>query len=183
VKANEFSNLKQGSCSAHVDPVQFYGASKITLDGNYIHDTSTGLMSPDGNGSPFTLINNVFVGNGGYAWAVVDGGGSGDTIRNNTFAGGWTVEVGRSNSGQNSTNETITDNVITGGVQILSPQPSSGATQDYNMIPGGGSGTHTISGSPTFVGGSNPTSWGGYRLAPGSVGTGKASDGTDIGIG
>jgi hypothetical protein len=39
-----------------------------------------------------------------------------------------------------------------------------------------------ISGSPTFTGGSNPTTWGGFQLAAGSLGENRATDGTDIGV-
>ena len=37
-------------------------------------------------------------------------------------------------------------------------------------------------GSPTYVGGSSPTTWSGYALASTSLGHLKASNGTDIGI-
>ncbi|WP_027005891.1 right-handed parallel beta-helix repeat-containing protein [Conexibacter woesei] len=180
IQGNEFSNLTQGSCSQHVDPIQFYGAANVTVDSNYFHDTSTGIMSPDGNGSPFTITNNVMVGtSGGYPWAIVDGGGKNDVISHNTIIGGWVVEVGQANGGQNSTNETVKDNVFTNGVSVLSPQSSSGVLQDYNL---NGSGSHSLSGTPTYSGGSKPTTYAGYKLASGSIGAGKASDGKNLGI-
>ena len=73
IEGNEFVGIVQGSCSAHVDPIQLYGGQATVVD-NYFHGNSTGIMSPDGNGSPLTVTNNVFVGTG-YAWAIVDGGG------------------------------------------------------------------------------------------------------------
>lgn len=180
IQGNEFSNLTQGSCSQHVDPIQFYGASNVTVDSNYFHDTSTGIMSPDGNGSPFTITNNVFVGtSGGYPWAIVDGGGKNDVISHNTIVGGWVVEVGQANGGQSASNETVKDNIFTNGVSILSPQPASSVLQDYNL---NGSGSHSLSGTPTYSGGSKPTTYAGYKLASGSVGAGKASDGKNMGI-
>ena len=37
-------------------------------------------------------------------------------------------------------------------------------------------------GTPQFVGGAHPTSYAGFKLAPGSPGKGRASDGLDLGI-
>ena len=61
---------------------------------------------------------------------------------------------------------------------------SSGAnwgTQDHNLN-SGLSGPGDITGIPVWTGGSKPTSYGGYHLAPGSPGKSAASDGTDVGI-
>ena len=55
-----FENMKEGSCAAHVHPIQFYGAQGTTVTGDYFHGNSDGIMSPDGNGSPMTVTNNVF---------------------------------------------------------------------------------------------------------------------------
>jgi hypothetical protein len=163
---NEFSGLKQGSCAAHVDPIQLYGAANVTVTGNYFHDNSTGIMSPDGNGSPVTVTDNVMVGDGGYPWAVVSGGGTNDRFRHNTIVG-WTLEIGQSNAKRNATGQVVADSIAT--VTILSPQPASGVTQTNNQETG------------AYVGGTKPTSYAGYRLVAGSTGAGKASDGTDIG--
>jgi hypothetical protein len=180
IEDNEFTGLTQGSCAAHVDPIQFYGADHVTVDGNFFHDNSTGIMTPDANGSPFTITNNVFVGNGGYPWAIVNGGGSDDLISHNTLVGGWTVEIGPSNSGETASNERVLDNVLSDGLTILAPQSTSGIIEDYNL---GGDGLHSFSGSPLFVGGSHPTTYAGYRLAAGSSGIGRASNGSNVGIG
>jgi hypothetical protein len=157
VQGNEFSNLHQGACAAHVDPIQFYGASNVTIDSNYFHDTSTGIMTPDGNGSPFTITRNVFVSSGDYPWAIVDGGGRNDVIDHNTIVG-WTVEVGQANGGQNASNETVSNNVLP-GITILSPQPASGVNDTGNFT-----------GTPTFVGGDHPTTYGGYKATNTSAG-------------
>jgi hypothetical protein len=128
---NEFDNIKEGSCSEHADPIQFYGASNITLRDNYFHNNSTGIMDGDGNGSPMTLTNNVFVTDGEYPDQVVIGGGSGDVIDHNVFAGGARIRVGKVNVGF-STNETITNNVIEGGVWYSEGQSASGFTVSNN---------------------------------------------------
>lgn len=179
IQGNEFEDIEQGTCAAHTDPIQFYGASDITVDSNYFHDNSTGLMSPDGSGSPFTWTNNVMVGQtGGYAWAIVDGGGAGDVIRHNTLTGGWRISVTPSSGNVDPDDVTVTDNVMADDV-YLSTAPPSEVTRDYNLIPGGGTGAHTISGSPTFVGGSGRCA---YALTSGSDGHGDASDTLDIGV-
>ena len=182
---NEFVGIKQSGCGAvHCDPIQFYGARKTTVTGNYFHGNSTGIMSPDCNGTQLTLTNNVFVTDGEYADQVVQGGSSGDVFSHNTFAGGARIWLGNPNScsgGLNSSG-TITDNIVTGGIRLTNGQTLSGFNVGYNLIPGGGTGTGTISGSPTYVGGSSPATFAGYALASNSLGRGAASDGKDIGI-
>jgi hypothetical protein len=73
-------------------------------------------------------------------------------------------------------------------------------TFDYNLHPSGtaieefgvnytlaqwqsyyGGSSSSRTGSPTFVGGANPSTVDGYRLIAGSAGVGIASDGTDLG--
>jgi hypothetical protein len=57
------------------------------------------------------------------------------------------------------------------------------ASEDHNLVTdGGGTGAHDLTGTPGFAGGATPTTWAGFRLAPGSAGTLAASDGTDMGI-
>jgi hypothetical protein len=55
-----------------------------------------------------------------------------------------------------------------------------------NGCPGGvgnqGTSIGDIKGSPTWVGGTAPTSFTGFALKAGSLGIGKASDGTNMGI-
>ena len=79
-------------------------------------------------------------------------------------------------------NNLIRDNVFTDPDNGITD--SSGAnwgTQDHNLN-SGLSGSGNITGTPVWAGGSSPTSYGGYHLAPGSPGKSAASDGTDIGI-
>jgi hypothetical protein len=177
---NEFANIKEGSCTEHADPIQFYGARNTKITGSYFHNNSTGLMSGDGNGSPMTLTDNVFVTDGEYPDQVVIGGGSGDVLRHNVFANGARIRIGRVNVSA-STNETVVDNVITGGFWFSESQSTSGFSLSNNL--GSGlQGTNNVSGSPSYAGGSAPTTWAGFALASGSLGTSKASDGGNIGI-
>jgi hypothetical protein len=173
---NEFVGIIESKCGAnHCDPIQFYGAENTTITGNYFHNDSSQIESPDGNGSPMTVTNNVFV---QYANPIQIGGGEGDVINHNTIVGD--LEIGHENVGA-STNETITNNVITNGISLNGGQSESGWKVEYNLIPGGGGGTHGLSGNPSFVGGANPATWAGYALTSSSQGHLAASDGTDIG--
>jgi hypothetical protein len=173
---NEFVGIIESKCGAnHCDPIQFYGAENTTITGNYFHNDSSQIESPDGNGSPMTVTNNVFV---QYANPIQVGGGEGDVFNHNTIVGD--MEIGHENVGA-STNETITNNVITNGISLNGGQSESGWKVEYNLIPGGGGGTHGLSGNPSFVGGANPATWAGYALTSSSPGHLAASDGTDIG--
>jgi hypothetical protein len=180
---NEFVGIKQSGCgSVHCDPIQFYGASHITITGNYFHGNSTGIMTPDSYGTPMTVTNNVFVTDGEYPDQIVVGGQHNDVIDHNTFANGARIRFGNPNNTGLCSNETITNNIITGGFSLTDGQTASTFTEDYNLISGGGIGSHTINGSPTYVGGSLPTTYAGFQLTSGSLGHDAASNGTDIGI-
>ena len=71
--------------------------------------------------------------------------------------------------------------IYLGNLGGCSPGPSGSYTASNNLNCAC-SGTSNITGTPIFAGGTNPTTYAGYRLAPGSPGKGAASDGTDIGI-
>jgi hypothetical protein len=76
-------------------------------------------------------------------------------------------------------------NNITGDIVIT----SSGGTgspsyNDYNLCTGGpcaGGGPHSLTGTPTYVGGASPTTYAGFALTAGSLGHNAGSDGKDIG--
>jgi hypothetical protein len=181
---NEFVGIKESGCgSVHCDPIQFYGAVNTTVTGNYFHGNSTGIMSSSSNGTPVTVTNNVFVTDGEYPDQIVQEGGHNDVINHNTFANGARIRFCNCNGTGLSSNETVTNNILTGGISLTEGQTTGTFTIDYNMIPGGGTGSHTINGSPSYVGGSLPSTYAGFKLASGSLGTNSASDGNDIGIG
>jgi hypothetical protein len=179
---NEFTGIKQSLCGTiHCDPIQFYGADNTDVEGNYFHGNSTGVMNPDGNGSPTTYRNNVFVTDGEYPDQIVCGGCNGDTIDHNTFANGARIRMGKINTSSFSASETMTNNIISGGFNLTEGQTTGGLGIDYDLIPGGGGGGNGINGSPTYVGGSSPSSYVGYQLASTSLGKKAGSDGKDIG--
>ena len=121
---NEFTGLKQQSgFTAHVDPIQFYGERHTLVTGNYFHGNSTGIMAGDLIDDA-TIVNNVFVTDGEYPDQIVIGGGTEDAVRHNTFAGGASVRLGAVNVSP-SVGETVTDNVLTGGIRLTDGQSAS----------------------------------------------------------
>ena len=188
---NEITGVVQNS-AAHSDSIQLYGSKNTLVKGNYIHDVPTGIMSGDGTDHE-TIEDNVIVNTtlgGGYA-SVVLGPDDGSIVRHNTFDSQIRV---CSSMGANSCNApsrpsvgtVLKDNVIdqlwVNGTSV------SFAEENYNLFgsisaPSGFTrGAQDIIGQPTFVDGANPTTYGGFRLAAGSLGKGNASDGLDRGI-
>ncbi len=179
---DEFAGLKQGSCAAHVDSIQFYGATDTTVTGDYFHGNSDGIMSPDGNGSPMTVTNSVFDTDGEYPDQIVIGGGGNDVISHDTFGHGARVRIGHVNVGATASNETIVNNVLTGGLELTEGQSSSGWMMEYNLVEGEVLGAHSIKGKPVYVGGgSEPSTWAGWALTSASPGHLAAGDGGDMG--
>jgi hypothetical protein len=180
ISGNEFTNIHQSGCTAHVDPIQLYGSSHTTITGNYFHDNGDGSggMMTDSGDDDVTVTNNVFVCTCIYPDSIVVRGGDRWLIQHNTFAGGGDVRMGNS-TGPNPTNNIVRDNVFTGAGGILNLCNCNWGTHDHNLN-SDFSGTGEITGTPVFVGGG---SYAGYHLAAGSPGKGAASDGTDMGIG
>jgi hypothetical protein len=170
---NEFANILQGNSTLHIDPLQLYGARNTVITGNYFHDNSTSIMAPDG-GTNEQIINNVFAGTN-YP-SITAGSWNGALISHNVI---WdAVRVYSGNSNTPSKNVIVRDNVALN----LAISAGQASVEDYNLVPSGGAGAHDVTGTPQYVGGTKPTTYAGFKLAAGSPGIGKASDGTDIGI-
>jgi hypothetical protein len=182
---NTFTGILEGGCgSIHCDAIQFYGAVNTKITGNLFINDSDAIMSPDCNGSPMTVTNNVFVQDPSSATnEVIVAGGKGDVFDHNTFGSTHSSpRFGNPNNCGLNTNITLTDNILMGGITLTDGQSSSSFTENYSLIPGGGTGSNTISGSPTFVGGASPTTLAGFQLTSGSLGFGDGMSGTNIGI-
>jgi hypothetical protein len=180
---NEFSGVKQASCSNHVDSIQLYGSKNTHIVGNYFHDDDTIIMAPDG-GDHEVITDNVMLG-AGYVSAVQLGSQDSTAFLHNTVKN-IQVQTGSKVGGQASRNVVVQDNVFAQGASLLPSQGSgcSNCPADHNLFASGGSSTGTapLVGVPAFVGGANPAGYVGYQLAPGSPGKASASDGTDRGI-
>jgi Bacterial Ig domain/Bacterial Ig-like domain/Right handed beta helix region len=175
---NEFRGLAQVS-TAHTDAVQLYGSSHTLITGNWMHDNSTGIMAPDGSDHE-TITNNV-IETTGYPWPIVMGNAVGNTVTHNVLPGSdGTIEIDKSNGGAASSGNVITDNVIAGVTNASGGAPQ-GASVDYNLT-GKLIGAHDVKASPTYAGGSSPSSYAGYALTSTSAGATGASDGGAIGV-
>ena len=122
----------------------------------------------------------------GYPWPIVLGSDNGSVIAHNTFPDGscfWsdrcgTVRVYGGNAGTASRDTVVRDNVV-GALDVS----GSGIAEDHNLVATGTApGSADIKGSPTFQGGSSPTTYNGFLLTSTSPGKANASDGTDRGI-
>jgi hypothetical protein len=182
---NEFTGITQRNCTAHADPIQFYGGSNTTVTGNWFHDNgdgSGGCMCWGDHPDNETITNNVFASTG-YAYSIVGGDGAANwLISHNVFYEDVTMDNGHSSP--NGAGNVVRDNVFIPGAGVT--DKGSGVSYEHNLncVRHGAScpGTGNLKGRPVFVGGTKPTSYQGYRLARGSPGKGAASDGSDLGI-
>src|ERR1700754_2611212 len=175
---NEFRGLAQVS-AAHTDPLQLYGSSHTVITGNWMHDNATGIMAPDGS-SQETITNNV-IQTTGYPWPIILGAGVGDTVAHNTLPSGGDIAIDKANDGSTSSGDTVYNNIADAVVNTSGGAPQ-GTTADYNLLSGRTIGAHDVKGSPTYSGGSSPSSFAGFGLASGSAGVSKANDGRNIGV-
>ena len=120
-------------------------------------------------------------------WCIEVYSGDGDVVRHNTCVHRPSPPCGFGNpcgqisfsakSGDdNGRNLRVYDNIATS----IGVSSSTVVERHHNMLRSGASGSD-FGGTPQFVGGASPTTWEGYRLAPGSPGKGAASDGADVG--
>jgi hypothetical protein len=178
---NEFTGIQQSGCApVHADPIQLYHAVGTFVTGNYFHDNgdgSGGLESFSGDG-PATVTDNVFVCSCLYPFSIAAFGGHGWLVVHNTFVGGL-VRFQSTDSGIKPSRNIVLDNLWLGGG--LSTTTSDWGTNEHNLN-SGHPGFGNRKGTPIFVGGKNPNTYVGYRLAPRSPGKDAASDGGDMGI-
>jgi hypothetical protein len=184
---NEFSNIIQSNCGAiHCDAIQTVGATGTVIAGNYFHNTTDCILMADG-GANITIENNECgpMASDSSFW-IEFGGISGLTFSHNTVTATDGGEFGNSNAGEQSSNVTFTNNVEYSSPSLTPGESVLGTTSEsYNLVKSCGTlcgGTHDITGTPMLVGGSQPTTWSGFALKPGSLGVGTASDGLNRGI-
>jgi hypothetical protein len=187
---NEITGIVEDNCNGiHCDAIQDDGGGMRTvISGNYFHGNSDGILQDDGNTGPDIITNNVF---DNTTYRCTEGMyGDGTVFDHNTFD--CEVNIGQDHNSEKTTNVTFTNNVFgpSSNAQFsYAPtyaQFGSFKTLDYNLHPSGAysgppNGTHDIIGSPTYVGGSEPSTYAGWALAAKSLGVGKASDGTNMG--
>ena len=172
----------------HADAIQLYGSSHTVIRGNYMHDMPEVpfIMAPDGTDHELIEDNVVEGSSHGYPYITLFSDDS-SIVRHNTFADGacafnircGVLRLGNKESDDPGRGTIVQDNIL---AEINTEDATTLGERSHNLISNDSpSGQAEIRGKPTYVGGASPTSYGDYRLASGSAGKGKASDGLDIG--
>ena len=187
---NTFVGITQKSGGlAHADAIQLYGSSNTVIRGNFFLDVSNCLMAPDGADHEIYEDNVCVqkVGNGTVG-AMQLGSDDGSRIVHNTFydSGGrdcdYNTRCGIMSFGAKDGDPAPSGTVVRDNIVASLSQFSSSQSQSYNLFTSDSrNGSGNIFGRPSYVGGARPMTKAGYRLAPGSIGKGAASDGLDMG--
>jgi len=187
IVGNEFRNIHETGPDdpAHTDPIQLIGAPGAVVRGNYVHHSSDGIVAYDGIERALIEQNVVEVANGRYGIELYSDQGS--IIRHNTLVYGTGcsyspcgfIRLDHKSTDPPGSGTVVVDNVAT---EISLTNGSTAVERHDNMVRRAAAAGDTT-GTPIFVGGASPTTYAGFRLAPGSPGSGAASDGTDVGIG
>lgn len=185
---NIFRGLHQGGFGAHVDGVQGYGQSHITITGNFFDDNSVHIGFYDGSNTE-VVTNNVFY-RGAGGQHIQFGGGPVEFTHNTFFEmNSFSFSSKDEDTPPGTHDWTIRDNILV-DTQIAFlgfSQSCTNCTLTHNMLDSqssiAGGHTNPVNGSPTFVGGSTPTTWAGFQLTSTSIGYQAATTpaGTDMG--
>ena len=194
-------HTESASCN-HIDGLQMYSGTNgstgsVTFTGNLCYDDYGCIMGFDGTSNNTITDNACFdmetacislysdtgsvVNHNTQQAGGADPGGC--TTMHDTSApiqgcGNSTLIVGGNKSGDRvPSGETYANNISPSGPNVES---GSLTTNTRNMWSGASS--PNINGTPTFAGGSRPTTWAGFELASGSAGRAAGSDGLDVGI-
>jgi len=183
---NVFEGIIQDNSGKHIDALQGYGNSHTTITGNYFINNSTQIMMPDG-GDNEVITNNVFISNTSGNFGIALGSHKSPTFTHNTVKN-MTVSMDKKvESSVLTQNGLARDNIMINSSfktrDSAGNAGCSGCTLDHNLFSSSSiaAGSNNIIGNPTFVGGSNPTTWEGYQLTSSSLGYRAASDGKDMG--
>ncbi len=186
---NILNNIFDNLCDVgtnHTDNIQFEGGIGGRIAGNYIHaslDCETqGIASYDGGTVGVIIEDNVV--DISRKWGIEFYADKNSIIRHNTVlyrargcAGG---ECGYIDINRKPKDPAGAGTQIYNNIAIVTFDNGSTGTSTNNMFYKGARGSN-FNGRPVYVGGALPTSYAGFKLAPGSPGKGLASDGTDIG--
>jgi hypothetical protein len=170
---NEFVGIHE-SGGVHTDPIQLYGSRDTVIRGNWIHDTSSGIVATDG--AQHELIEDNLIDPGSYPFAIAIDSDNGSVIRHNTLPAGpcaWNlicgiVALGAKSGAAPGRGTVVRDNVLS---EISIKPGASTAEQRDNLVA-------RDRAAAQFVGGASPHSWAGFRLASGSPGITARSAGS-----
>jgi hypothetical protein len=177
VIGNEFADIVDKGAN-HADPIQFYGAKRAVIRGNYFHNAggniSAYIMQADG-GVGNVIEDNVFGAGRGVTYAITLYSDDGTVIRHNTMQPGtcdFNTPCGTLSLGNKSGDPVSRGTVIRDNIMAVIGGGNGTYTADHNL--------NTVQSKPVFAGPLNI--YAGFRLAAGSPGRGGASDGLDVGI-
>jgi Right handed beta helix region len=184
VVGNEFRDIVEHGPN-HTDAIQLIGARGAVLRGNYIHDSSTGIVAYDG--VERVLIEDNVIDLPSRAWGIELYADEASIVRHNTLKPGacdgnlpcGIIELNRKPEDAAGRDTVVTDNVAS---DISLQNGSAVGARHHNLLGAGTALDGDLRGSPRFAEGADPTTYDGFRLATGSPGKDAASDGGDIGI-
>jgi large repetitive protein len=194
-------HTESASCN-HIDGLQWYSGTNgstgsVTFTGNLCYDNYGCAMAFDGTANN-TITDNVcfdeetacislYSDTGSIVDHNVTEGGGADPGACNTMhdtsapiqsCTSSSLLINSHKTGDRvTTGETYTNNISPGAPNVES---GSLATNKNNMWSGASS--PNINGTPTFVGGTSPTTWAAFALSATSAGHAAGSDGQDVGI-
>lgn len=182
---NIFRDILQAPCGSdpvkdpHCDSIQIVDSvanANIVVNGNWFDNVEVTLQHHDWGTAPVKFTNNL-VTNSRHNWSY-GAPANNYLIDHNTFYNQADPNWGAYSV--NSTGMNFRNNIV---ISSENPKLCPGCSASYNLggTAGQAIGTNAIVGTPTFVGGSLPTTWAGWQLAAGSLGKGNASDGLDRG--
>jgi hypothetical protein len=182
---NRFSGIQEALCGAtHCDAIQFQGGGTTLVTGNLFENGDTFIMSPDGC-SGVTVSNNVFNGaNNGYDFNLQFGSCDNLTFRHNTLVDS-SLAVDSKTGSPASANAQVQNNILIGntGVKTSGGSGCSNCTFAFNLYDSAGDavGSSNVIATPSFLGGSLPSTWAGWQLGSSSAGKNAGNDGQDMG--
>ena len=187
IENNTFRNIRERSDTdcAHSDSIQLIDAPGSVVRGNYLKDNATGIVAFDGIRGALIERNVVDI---GRSWGIELYSDTNSVVRHNTVVyrgpGCYsnstcgTIQVNHKSADPAGVGTVVVDNIATSADAVNSSQI---AQRHHNLVRDTPEAGDTF-GVPAYVGGATPADYAGYRLAPGSPGAGRASDGTDAGI-
>ena len=182
IRDNVFNGFENLTGCNHIDSVQLYGGENVTVVGNLFENDYDGLAAFEGTSSN-TITDNACI-NLERGSCITLYSDTDSVVEHNTAAGaGYSgqeqmnvVELDHKPADPAGTGTVVENNVGSIGVS----DGSTMAVDTNNLYQGAVA--PDINGTPTFVGGSTPTTWAGFELTSSSPGHLAATDGTDVGI-
>ena len=175
---NTFRGFQQASnFVAHVDAIQGYGQRNTTITGNLFIDNAVNIGIFD-SGNTETITHNVIVlGPNGIRFSnnVFLSIGPNGTITHNTFKDvnvGHGAKAGHTPNSNHLWQDNIFVNANLYNYGSGGNGSCAGCNYNNNLFDATSPprGTNQLLGSPTFIGGSNPPTWPGYKLTSASLG-------------